>query len=693
VSANSNDVKRDAPPFTAVERTLSRPAVYWSIAGILLVAAIVSRFLFLDAKAFHHDESLHAYYSHRVAGGSPHEYSALLHGPFLYYFTGAVMWIMGSTDFVARSAAALFGVGLVATPLLMRRFWGSTATLALMALFLTSPMTLYFGRFLREDAFVSVWVVGTVFGGFLFWRERKAWALYLSVAMLAFHFVNKENSYLHTLLWGLGILAITLFARRFEGASSDGGSLAPASTAPPLAPSDKRYLALNAASIFATIYILFYSSFFRHSKGAWHGVVDGIYRESLLYWWDQNKKRRIDGPFDFHLPLIANYEFLVVPLGLLAWGRVVSVGRAKAPNTFNGRTFSGVCLALLAACFLLPRVAFLPEACAYATVCLDTISKPLGDAAHAFAKPLHIAHSRHLLQILAYIAFGAAAFFSALALRRRLDAFVWFWLTGALGVYSYVGEKVPWLTAYILLPLFILVALELARLFTRSSLPSDSMLFADPARADAIAQEEARFSRRWWIPATAWIVLALPFTLWKAGRASFVRPDGTDERLVFTQTTPTVKTVRDRWRAARKANAGKPFKVGMIGDATWPFAWYAEEFSAGDFAKPTPESAAGLDVILIDYGELERAKKDFPAFDAYALPLRHWWVPGPDPGLADIVRYFFKGEPYKRTPQSAENDTGTGDTKILYLEKRASPFFAGVPRPDFLQLLHEASAP
>jgi len=61
------------------------------LCSIVFLSAVITRLLFLDDKPYHHDESLHAYYSNRVAQGHPHEYSALLHGPVLYYLTGAFM--------------------------------------------------------------------------------------------------------------------------------------------------------------------------------------------------------------------------------------------------------------------------------------------------------------------------------------------------------------------------------------------------------------------------------------------------------------------------------------------------------------------------------------------------------------------------------------------------------------------------
>jgi uncharacterized protein (TIGR03663 family) len=663
--------------------------IFWWAAGVILLLAVLSRFLFLDMKAFHHDESLHAYYSNRVANGNVHEYSALLHGPFLYYFVGLIMWVFGSTDEVARGAAALFGVFIIALPLLTRRLLGPVATLSLMALLLISPSFLYFGRFLREDAFTTVWVLGAVLGGLVFWLQRKPWALYFSTAMMAFHFVNKENSYLHSALWLLAMVNIAYFGSIITRKNKDQfeTNVDTFSRQSAFSKKDKIYLILNVISLFATIFILFYSSFFRHSKGAWHGVLDGLYRESLLYWWDQNQKRRIDGPFDYHLPIIANYEFLIFPFLALAWMRVLQLSRVVRSFFANSKLAVGSALALTIASFVLPRVAFVADACSYTDFCLESLSKPIGDLANAFAKPIHISHSRHLLQILAYIAIGAIGLFCSLSVARKFDAFVWFWVTGALGVYSYVGEKVPWLTLYILLPLIVLVGLECGRFFARSPLPIDPVS-KDPELADALLQKETRLFSRMRFTIYVWLILAVPFTVFKGVRASFWRADDPRERLVFTQTTPLAHQVRNRWRsiAATKPKDTR-FRVGMAGDATWPFAWYTEEFKAGDFAKPTRDNAHTLDVILMDFNLLEEARREFLEFQIYELSMRHWWVPGQNPTLAQIAKTFFTGEVYPREREGSDTDTGVGDTKILYLEKRGSLFFQNTPEPEFLKKL------
>ena len=651
---------------------------FWILSGFVFLLACVTRFWDLDAKAFHHDESLHAYYSYRVSTGSPHEYSALLHGPFLYYFVGAFLWVFGATDTTARMAAAVFSVALVMMPLLTKNLLGRAVTISLMILFLVSPTFWYFGRFLREDAFTSVWVLGTVLGGALFWKQHRPWALYFATAMLAFHFVNKENSYLHVFLWGLGMGAIALFQKRF--AHGFEGDLPSGSLSPIL---DKKYLVINCASIFVTIFVLFYSSFFRHSKGSMHGILDGLYRESLLYWWDQNKKRRIDGPFDYHLPLIANYEFFVVPFLFCAWARAQKVARQAAVTFWNSKATIVLAVWALLATFLLPRVALVQDACSYTSFCLETVFPGLFRLVEPVARLAHLSHSRHVLQIVCYLLFGATAFFASLQLRRNLEAFLWFWCTGAIGVYSYVGEKVPWLLVYILIPLFLICGIEIGRVF---SLRSGVLLRTANIHLN---QHCASWSDRVFLPAIFWLCVALPFAVYKGWHVSFEAPDLPQERLVFTQTAPQAKALRDRWREARKKQPSGEFKIAMVGDATWPFAWYVNEFQAGDFTRPTAANLSKIDGLFLDTGELEKAKQEFPGFRIYKLSMRHWWVPGQNPSLKEILEYFFMRKLYPRIPGGSEQDNGVGDTQVLYLENPNSKVLSGLEKPNFMELLRE----
>jgi len=654
---------------------------WFLVCGLIALAAVLTRFLFLADKPYHHDESLHAYYSHRVSDGHPHEYSALLHGPVLYYLVGAFMAIFGSDDFTARFPSAACNVLLVLLPLFWRRALGNGTALVISLFLLLSPTFMYFGRFLREDAFNSLWIGLSLASFFAYHWWGKPWQAVVAAAFLAMQFCNKENAYLHVFVWLLGIASVLWLVRRsgLDDLNDLRGGYRPLT-----AWSDRAALIVNCVSVFVFIYVVFYSSFFRHSKGAWHGVIDGLYRESLLYWWDQNQKRRIDGPFDYHFPLLLNYEFALIPALMCAWMRSVSLSAkntARAALRFplsllNTPRVVFIFSALLLASVALPRLGFTPESCSFSETCLNGLaSEKTSSVVSGIAKKLHISHSRHLMQLLSIALLGAFAVLANARLRRFLDAFLWWWVTGMLGIYSYVGEKVPWLLIYILMPLVALAGLEIGRLLagTRNFFNHNTLTDAplDSEMKGAVAAAEGRFiarAQRLTLVSTA---LLLAFGAWKAVRVSFPEAANPMERLVFTQTTPAIKAIRQRWVNVNNVSGRFP-RVTMSGDSTWPIAWYAHDIQGADFIRPADASAAAaFDAFFLDVGDLEFARREFQAFDIYRVPLRHWWVPQPNPRAHEILDYFLTSRPYPSELRHSPLEQGIGDVSVLYLENRA----------------------
>ena len=49
----------------------------------LVLLGLAMRLWDLDGRAFHHDESLHAFYSWRIIEGGLYQYNPLMHGPLL----------------------------------------------------------------------------------------------------------------------------------------------------------------------------------------------------------------------------------------------------------------------------------------------------------------------------------------------------------------------------------------------------------------------------------------------------------------------------------------------------------------------------------------------------------------------------------------------------------------------------------
>ncbi len=131
------------------------------IYGLILAAALLTRFWDLGSRALHHDESLHSYFSWIYASGNGYIHDPLMHGPFLFHATALMYLLFGATNAVSRFVPALLGVILVMLPWFLRgeRLLGRWGAICSSALLLVSPSILYYSRFVRHDIFAATGAV------------------------------------------------------------------------------------------------------------------------------------------------------------------------------------------------------------------------------------------------------------------------------------------------------------------------------------------------------------------------------------------------------------------------------------------------------------------------------------------------------------------------------------------------------
>ena len=176
--------------------------------GLILVAALLSRFWDLGSRALHHDESLHAYFSWLLATGQNYVHDPLMHGPFLFHFNALIYALFGASDASTRFSAALFGVILVILPVLLRgeRQLGRWGALTASTLILISPALLYQSRYMRHDIFT---LVGTLFLfiAIVHYVERpsRGW-LVAAGATLGFLVTN------HEIIFGIAAVFVAVIA-------------------------------------------------------------------------------------------------------------------------------------------------------------------------------------------------------------------------------------------------------------------------------------------------------------------------------------------------------------------------------------------------------------------------------------------------------------------------------------------------
>ena len=208
---------------TVITRQLTVETLAWI--GLIVLAAF-SRFWELGAKALHHDESLHAYYSWIWAAGvGDYAHDPLMHGPLLFHLNALVYLIFGASDATSRYAPAVTGILIVGLPYLLRgpRFLGRWGALATGFLLLISPTILYQSRYIRHDIY-------TIAGVFLMFiclvryvdvPERK-WLVTFFVTT-ALMLANHEIIFAIILIFGLYMYGAIMFdrLRLWYGSSRD----------------------------------------------------------------------------------------------------------------------------------------------------------------------------------------------------------------------------------------------------------------------------------------------------------------------------------------------------------------------------------------------------------------------------------------------------------------------------------------
>ena len=164
---------------------------------LLAAAAVVSRFYDLGARTMSHDEINHVVPSFSLYTGNGYKVDPMSHGPLQFHMMALSYALFGDNDFTTRLPAAVlsiaaFGVAIFA----FRRYLGRTGALVAGALIIISPLMLYYGRYARNEAYIVLWGILTIYSILRYLERGEAWALFLFTAVNALHFTDKATSYM-----------------------------------------------------------------------------------------------------------------------------------------------------------------------------------------------------------------------------------------------------------------------------------------------------------------------------------------------------------------------------------------------------------------------------------------------------------------------------------------------------------------
>ena len=278
----------------------------------IIVAVMASRFLALDARAYHHDESIHVKTAWDIMNGVAYRYDPVYHGPFQYFATAGVFKMFGAGDFAGRIMPAIFGAATIfAIPWLYRNHLGRHGTWIAMVALTVSTGFMYFSRFARNDIYVALWTV-LLFGALLRYidRPRRRWVI-LAAAALGFFFVTKENAYIVGFIFVsfVALLAVwSYFSRRGRDAGSEAATGVRAAFKALGGDVDGLAYALL---LFLGVVFVFMTSFFTYLPGFREGII-----KSFTVWADINESQRVNQPWFFYFMFVGVYEVFAVLMGL-----------------------------------------------------------------------------------------------------------------------------------------------------------------------------------------------------------------------------------------------------------------------------------------------------------------------------------------------------------------------------------------
>lgn len=539
------------------------------IIGLVGLAAIL-RLWNLGDRALHHDESLDAWYSWRFLNGTFEGYDPVYHGPLRFYITSAFFWLFGESDATARLLSALCGIGSVAFVWSLRRELGRVGTIVAAAALCLSPTMLYYSRFGREDAQMVFLALAAVVLAIGYLRAPRTSVAVGLMFVLACSFAIKESTYLFCLL--LALYALVVVASEFDAQRRCERD--PARDPTQLDP-----------AFFSSMLLL-------ASGGLLASVVVGDRSDQL---------------------------FLVITVyGLALLSCVYVIG-------FVRRNEAQITLppALNAACAIGIRgwmVAFGVFVITWLALFTVFGQRP-GDWASGFVDAIGYWDSQQEVnrggQPWYYYLFALPAYewlFVILAvvgggrvLKRPTVAtgsLVWL-AVGSLILYSYAGERMPWLIAHPLLPILLLAGIGGQALWDH---------------------REHRFAT----PIATALAVAVLFTTITSLETSFKRP--TDSREILSQAgqaTPHVKAALQRVEnidKLKRHETGQPALLAIQTTNAWPWSWHLRERSHVVWfnAEDGPPTDPAPDIIIGDYGTIDPA--NFPNYTPTLFAMRSWWT-------------------------------------------------------------------
>lgn len=169
------------------------------LALLILLLAFVSRFYDLESRVMSHDESEHTYFAWLLAENGQYQHTPITHGPLQFHILAFTYTLFGDSDATSRFPAAFCGVIAIGMLYAFRRWLGRWGALAAMILMLVSPYMLFFTRYVRNEALILPVTLMMFIGIFRYFETQEARWLYLLTLSLTLHYLIKETAFIYAI--------------------------------------------------------------------------------------------------------------------------------------------------------------------------------------------------------------------------------------------------------------------------------------------------------------------------------------------------------------------------------------------------------------------------------------------------------------------------------------------------------------
>lgn len=483
----------------------------------------------------HGDESVHAWLAWNLYNGTGYQYDPVYHGPLQFIVTSGLFFLFGVSNTSARLMAVLFGTALVGLPYFLRYRMGRPAALIASAFLAFSPAFVYVSRLERDDIFAAFFALTMTIGLWRYVDTRRSRYVYLIAASAALSLTAMENTYITLFVLGTFVLAV----------------LASESLAPRLAPlwgetesnGSVKLLVLAAAAV--TLLLAFALTIV---TGLFFPVPAVLAAELLLLVNRESVLETVSRGASFGPALRSitvqqwlNAVTIVLAILVLAFSVFGSDMRGLWDSTQPLLNSGSAC----------PGNTFVLNPCRK-----DILGglfywlsqhKVARGGQPWFYYPLLFGLYEQIAVIL-----GVAGIVWFARRPTLFTSFVTWWAIVSLGVYSWAGEKFPWLMIHPLLPFLLLAA----------------MFTADVIRLRNVLT---------YIVLAGLALLGL-LELHSTYEVNFVNGANPVEMMVYVQSSPDTPKVASRvLTLSYKLTSGLGMPVTIDSLDTWPFAWYLRD--------------------------------------------------------------------------------------------------------------------